>query len=118
VSFEAGRGGVSGRVLLEGRSVQIPDVFADPEYSFLEVATLGNFRTVLGVPLLREGITIGIFLLHRTAVRPFTEKQIKLVETFADQAVITIENVRPLEAEQQRTAQLTESLDSQRQGKA
>jgi two-component system, NtrC family, sensor kinase len=113
LSFEAGRGGVSGRVLLEGRSVQIPDVFADPEYSFLEVARLGNFRTLLGVPLLREGIAIGIFLLHRTAVRPFTEKQIKLVETFADQAVIAIENVRLFEAEQQRTRELTESLEQQ-----
>src|SRR5262249_14599646 len=101
------------RVLLEGRSVQIPDVLADSEYIFPEVARLGNFRTVLGVPLLREGIPIGIFNLHRAAVRPFTEKQIKLVETFADQAVIAIENTRLFESEQQRTRELAEALERQ-----
>jgi two-component system, NtrC family, sensor kinase len=69
-----GRGGATGRVLLEGRSVHIPDVLADAEWAYPEAASLGNFRTILGVPLLREGIPIGIFLLHRAAVRPFTEK--------------------------------------------
>ena len=113
LTLEPGRGGVNGRVLLEGRSVQIPDVLADPEYTFLETARLGNVRTILGVPLLREGTPVGIFNLHRAAVRPFTEKQIKLVETFADQAVIAIENVRLFEAEQQRTRELTESLEQQ-----
>ena len=104
--YAPGRGGVGGRVLLEGKSVQIPDVLTDPEYTFGETAKLGNFRTILGVPLLREGIPIGLFLLHRAAVRPFTEKQIKLIETFADQAVIAIENVRLFEAEQQRSREL------------
>ena len=113
VLFAPGRGGVVGRVLLEGKSVQVPDVFNDPEYVYLEFARLGDFRTSLGVPLLREGSLVGIFLLQRAAVRPFTEKQIKLVETFADQAVIAIENTRLFEAEQQRTAELTESLEQQ-----
>ena len=96
------------RVLLEGKSVQISDVLADPEYTSRELARLGDFRTVLGVPLLRDGGPIGVLVLHRAAVRPFTEKQIKLVETFADQAVIAIENVRLFEAEQERTRELTE----------
>jgi len=101
------------RVLLEGKSVQIPDVLADPEYTSRELATLGDFRTVLGVPLVRDGSPIGVLVLHRAAVRPFTEKQIKLVETFAAQAVIAIENTRLFEAEQQRTRELTEALEQQ-----
>src|SRR5262249_61409136 len=92
---------------------KIPDVSPDSESSFPESPRRGNIRTMLGVPLLREGIPVGIFNLHRAAVRPFTEKQIKLVETFADQAVIAIENTRLFEAEQQRTRELTESLEQQ-----
>jgi two-component system, NtrC family, sensor kinase len=113
MTFAPGRGGVIGRVLLEGKSVQIPDVLADPEYTLGEIARVGDFRTLLGVPLLREGVPIGVFALQRAAVRPFTEMQIKLVETFADQAVIAIENTRLFEAEQQRTRELTDSLEQQ-----
>ena len=112
-TFGPDRGGVTGRVLLEGKSVHIPDVLADSEYKHRELARVGDFRTILGVPLLREGILIGVFLLQRAVVRPFGEKQIELVETFADQAVIAIENVRLFEAEQQRTRELAESLEQQ-----
>jgi two-component system, NtrC family, sensor kinase len=112
-TFAPGRGGVIGRVLMERRSVQIQDVLADPEYCFQENARLGGYRTILGVPLLREGTPIGMVNLMRTDVRPFTEKHIELLETFADQAVIAIENARLFEAEQQRTRELTESWEQQ-----
>src|ERR1700730_9057796 len=105
----SGRGSVAGRTVLEGRTVHIADVLADPEYKITERSKIGGFRTILGVPLLREGIPIGVIALQRNTVRPFTDKQIELVTTFADQAVIAIENVRLFEEVQKRTEDLSES---------
>src|SRR5499433_2142621 len=112
-TYAPGRGGVVGRVLLERKSVQIPDVLADPEYAFRDFARIGGYRTILGVPLLRDGVPIGVLAMHRAAVQPFTDKQIELATTFADQAVIAIENVRLFDEVQARTRDLTESLERQ-----
>src|SRR5262249_39597821 len=84
-----------------------------PEYTQTQAQKLAHYRTFLGAPLLREGVPIGAIALQRTNVRPFTDKQIDLAQTFADQAVIAIENVRLFDAEQQRTRELTESLEYQ-----
>jgi GAF domain-containing protein len=102
-----------GRAVLEGRSVQVADVLAEPNYAMLDAQRIAGFRTVLGVPLMREKRVIGVIVLTRNVVRPFTEKQIELVTTFADQAVIAIENVRLFEEVQSRTRELTESLEQQ-----
>jgi len=109
-----GRQTVVGRVLLEGKIVHVPDVLSDPEYDFVQGQKLGSFRSVLGVPLLRQGIPIGVLLLLRHAARPFTDKQIDLVSTFADQAVIAIENVRLFEDVETRTRELAKSLEELR----
>ena len=113
VHLQPGRGSVVGRVLLESRPVEVADVFADPEYAYLEVARKGGWRTFLGVPLLRDGNPIGVISLARRTVAPFADRQIELVSTFADQAVIAIENARLFEAEQQRTRELSEALERQ-----
>jgi signal transduction histidine kinase len=103
---ERGRGSGTGRVLLEGKPVHIIDVLADPEYTWVDVQKKSGFRTILAVPLLREGTPIGVLNVNRTVVRPFTDKQIELVETFADQAVIAIENVRLFDEIQDKSRQL------------
>ena len=112
-SFEPGRDSTVGRIALEHRMVHIPDVLADPEYSQPESQKLGRWRTMLGVPLMREGVPIGALTLTRSVVKPFTDSQIELVTIFADQAVIAIENVRLFDEVQAKTRDLTESLQQQ-----
>jgi signal transduction histidine kinase/HAMP domain-containing protein len=107
--IEPGRGTVAGRVLLEGKPVHVTDVQVDPEYTMTAISQRAGFHTFLGVPLLREGNPIGIIILSRTAVRPFTDKQIELATTFADQAVIAIENVRLFEEIQEKSRQIEEA---------
>ena len=109
----AGRGSVAGRTIVEGKIVHISDVLADPEFTFTEAARIGGVRTMLGVPLMREGLPMGVLNLQRKAVRPFTQKQIDLVTTFADQAVIAIENVRLFDEVQAQKRELTETLEHQ-----
>src|SRR5262249_42223009 len=108
-----GRDSLVGRIALEGRLVHIPDILADPEYKQLEAAKLGQWRTMIGVPLLRQGTPVGALTLTRSSVRPFTGKQIELLTTFADQAVIAIENVRLFDEVQARTRELSEALEQQ-----
>ena len=107
------RGSITGRVALERRTVQIEDVLADPNYRLQEQQRIEGYRSLLGVPLLRDGIVIGVFVLWRNRVDRFTDKQIDLVTTFADQAVIAIENVRLFQELQQRNRDLTEALEQQ-----
>ncbi len=114
LTFAPGREGVVGRVLLERKPVQITDVLADPDYRLQETQRLGGFRTHLGVPLLREGNPIGILVVSRVTVKPFHENHIELLATFADQAVIAIENVRLFDSVEARTRELTRSLEDLR----
>ncbi|MCA1429230.1 MULTISPECIES: GAF domain-containing protein [unclassified Bradyrhizobium] len=113
VRLNAGRGSLVGRVLLCGKAVQIPDVLVDPDYAYPEQQRAGGYRTLLGVPLLRSGEVIGVLFLGRKTANSFTDKQIDLVSTFADQAVIAIENVRLFDEVQAKTRDLAESLQQQ-----
>ena len=103
---EPGRGTTAGRVLLEGKPIHILDVQADPEYTMVDISRRTGYHTILGLPLLREGSPIGVILLGRTTVRAFTDKQIELATSFADQAVIAIENVRLFDEIQDKSRQL------------
>ena len=114
VPIDIDRGSASGRAVLEGRVIHIADVTADPEYTLVEAQKLGDYRTALAVPMLREGVPIGVLVLTRSEVRSFTDKQIELVTTFADQAAIAIENVRLFESVEARTRELAKSLEDLR----
>jgi signal transduction histidine kinase len=104
-----GRGTLVARTALECAPVHIPDVLADPEYTWHEGQRLAGFRAMLGVPLLRDGNCIGVMAMTRASPQPFTTKQIELLTTFADQAVIAIENVRLFDEIQNKSRQLAEA---------
>ncbi len=104
------RGSIVGRTALEGQVVHVHDVASDPEYTLSEAVTIWNTGTLLGVPLLRERVVVGVIAVGRERVQPFTDRQIELVRTFADQAVIALENARLLGELQQRTDELTRSV--------
>ena len=112
-TLKPGKGSVIGRTALDRTTVHVLDAQTDPDYELREAQKLGDYHTMIGVPLLREGNLIGVFGLARRTIRPFTEKQRELVTTFADQAVIAIENARLLSELRQRTDDLTESLEQQ-----
>ena len=109
-----GEGSMVGRTVMQKATIQVADLSADPNYKMGELIKAGNVRTALGVPLLREGNPIGVIFLARSEMRPFTDKQIELAQTFADQAVIAIENVRLFESVEARTRELAKSLEDLR----
>src|SRR5262249_14116206 len=108
-----GRGSVVGRVAMERHTIHVPDVQADSEYNYAPGPNFPGMRAVLGVPLLRGGEVIGVIVLFNSMVKPFTQKQIALVTTFANQALIAIENTRLFEEVQARTKELTQALEQQ-----
>jgi two-component system, NtrC family, sensor kinase len=114
--FVPDRSTTSARVALERRTVHIPDVLQDPEYTFLEGQKITGYRTMLGIPLLREETLIGVFVVGRTHVEPFTNKEIELVTSFADQAVIAIENARLFDELRDRQAELRVTFDNMGDG--
>jgi len=112
-SIKPDRTSVFGRAILERRTVHVPDILADPEYDRPQLQSFVSVRTGLAVPLVREGTVVGVFTLQRKEQRPFSDKQVELVTTFADQAVIAIENVRLFDEVQARTEELSELLQQQ-----
>src|SRR5262249_16843942 len=115
LAVERGRGTATGRALVEGRVIHIADVLADPDYTWAEAQRLGGYRTVLAVPMMREDAPMGVLTLTRSEVRPFSEKQIELVSTFADQAAIAIETVRLFDEIQDKSRQLAEASERKSQ---
>src|SRR5262249_1454175 len=111
---ERGRGTATGRALVEGRVIHIADVLADPDYTWAEAQRLGGYRTVLAVPMMREDAPMGVLTLTRSEVRPFSEKQIELVSTFADQAAIAIDNVRLVDEIHDNTRQVAAASERKR----
>ena len=111
--IKPGRHTITARVALERRTIHVADLQADPEYNYVR-RDVDPIRTELGVPMFRGNDLVGVIILYKLVVQPFTDKQIELVTTFADQAVIAIENVRLFEAEQQRTRELAKSLEDLR----
>src|SRR5262249_34915833 len=114
VQVKLDRGSIIGRAIAARAPVQIVDVLKDADYAMTEAIRLGGYRTLACVPMMREGIPIGVFTMIRTTVHPFTEKQIELASTFADQAAIAIENVRLFDSVETRTRELAKSLDDLR----
>ena len=108
-----GRGSISGLATLERKTIHVPDVLAMPGYEHLEAQTLQSYRTVLAVPMLRGETVIGVIVTWKARVDPFTDKEVELVETFADQAVIAVENVRLFNELEARNRDLTEALEQQ-----
>ena len=107
------RGSITGRSALEARVLHVTDVLTDPEYTWNEAQRIGGHRAALGAPLLRDGKVVGVIFVAKTVAQPFTSKQIELVSTFADQAVIAIENVRLFDEVQAKTRDLSEALTYQ-----
>jgi signal transduction histidine kinase/putative methionine-R-sulfoxide reductase with GAF domain len=107
------KGSITGRTALAGKVVQVPDVLADPEYTWGGAQKIGGYRAALGAPLLRNGNVVGVLFVARTVPRPFSPKHVELVETFADQAVIAVENVRLFEEVQARNRDLSVALEQQ-----